>query len=69
MLDPLRSAVGDSDEGVRLYATRALLRLHDVGAVDALAEALRKEQVPPVRDALTEALAVLAPVTDVAPPE
>jgi HEAT repeat protein len=63
MLDPLRSAVGDSDEGVRLYAARALLRLHDVGAVDALAEALQKEQVPPVRDALAEALAVLAPVS------
>jgi HEAT repeat protein len=59
----LRSALGDTDPGVRLHATRALVRLGDVGAVDALVEALRKEPVPPVRDALVDALAMLAPVS------
>lgn len=62
-LGSLRSAVGDSDEGVRLYATRALVRLGDVDAVTALVEALDKERVSPVRDAMTDALAELAPVS------
>jgi HEAT repeat protein len=63
MRGALRSAVADADDGVRLYATRALVRLGDVGAVDALVEALERERVPLVRDALIDALALLAPVS------
>jgi HEAT repeat protein len=61
-LGPLRSALQDSDEGVRLYATRALVKMGDASAVDNLVDALAKEPVPQVRDALQHALAVLAPV-------
>jgi HEAT repeat protein len=58
-LERLRSAVEDSDEGVRLHATRALVRLHDVGSVDVLVKALERERIPLVRDALQNALSML----------
>ena len=41
--------------------TRALARRHEVGAVDVLVKAMVKERVRLVRDALENALAVLAP--------
>jgi HEAT repeat protein len=63
VLDRLRAAVHDPDEGVRLYATRALMRLGDFDAVETLVEALRREPAAQVRDAMTDALAVLAPVS------
>jgi HEAT repeat protein len=61
-LGHLRSALEDSDEGVRLQAIRGLVRMNDSTAVDQLAHALEREAVPHVREALQEALAVLAPL-------
>jgi HEAT repeat protein len=58
----LRTALEDSDEGVRLQAARALVKLGDVEAVDHLVLALETERLPQLRGAFQDALAALAPV-------
>ena len=59
-LPHLRAALADADGGVRLQATRAVVRMGDVAAVDQLMEAFAKESIPEVRSALLDALAALS---------
>ena len=59
-VEPLRGVLKDEDAGVRVAAVRSLTALKNGGAVGAIL-ALLQDASADVRDAATEALAVLAP--------